>query len=67
VIGLQFHLETTPESLRQIVEHCRTEIRVSPTVQPEEAILAETRATFGSINRLMAEVLAFLHTHRRTV
>ncbi len=67
VIGLQFHLETTPESLRQLVEHCRTEIRVSPTVQPEETILAETQATFGSINRLMAEVLAFLHTNRRTV
>jgi GMP synthase-like glutamine amidotransferase len=67
VIGLQFHLETTPASLRQLVEHGRAEIRVSSFVQPEEAILSATRATFESINRRMAEVLSFLHASRGRV
>lgn len=61
VIGLQFHLETTPESARQIVEHCRDELKPAPHVQSEAEILAAENGRYAAINGLMAEVLAFLH------
>ena len=32
VLGLQFHLETTPEAARQLVEHCRGELLPSKYV-----------------------------------
>lgn len=61
VIGLQFHLETTPESARQIVEHCRDELKPAPHVQSEAEILVAENGRYAAINGLMAEVLAFLH------
>ena len=39
VIGLQFHLETTPESARKIISHCRAELLPSRYVQSETAIV----------------------------
>jgi len=60
VIGLQFHLETTPESAREIVSHCRAELLPSKYVQPETTILAATPEKYGAINKLMVEVLAFV-------
>jgi GMP synthase-like glutamine amidotransferase len=60
VIGLQFHLETTPGSARQIVTHCRSELVPSKYVQSEERILRATHERYGVINSLMAEVLSFL-------
>jgi GMP synthase-like glutamine amidotransferase len=60
VIGLQFHLETTPESMRQLVEHCRAELQPSVYVQPEAALLAAPPEKYRTVNRLMADVLSFL-------
>ena len=40
VIGLQFHLETTPEAAREIVSHCRDELVPSKYIQTEEEILS---------------------------
>jgi GMP synthase-like glutamine amidotransferase len=59
-IGLQFHLETTPESLRELVTNCRAELVPSRYVQAEEAMLKAPLEQFRTINRLMAEVLSFL-------
>jgi GMP synthase-like glutamine amidotransferase len=59
-IGLQFHLETTPESLRELVTNCRAELVPSTYVQPEETMLAAPPETYRTIKRLMAEVLSFL-------
>jgi GMP synthase-like glutamine amidotransferase len=64
VIGLQFHLETTPESLRALVTNCRAELVPSRYVQPEEAMLAAPLGTYRTINRLMAMVLSFLISPR---
>jgi GMP synthase-like glutamine amidotransferase len=61
VIGLQFHLETTPESARQIVSNCRDELIPARYVQSEEEILSAPAASYETINRLMAEVLGYLH------
>jgi len=59
-IGLQFHLETTPASAREIVLHCRKELVPARFVQTETAILAVPSERYRAINNLMAELLAFL-------
>jgi len=64
-IGLQFHLETTPESLRQLVENGRADLLPAAYVQPEEKILAAPPGAFRAINRRMADVLSFLCAGRR--
>lgn len=61
VIGLQFHLETTPASAREMVAHGQAELKPARFVQTEAAILAAAPGTYRTINLLMAEVLAFLH------
>jgi GMP synthase-like glutamine amidotransferase len=60
VIGLQFHLETTAESAREIVDHCRHELVPTRYVQSEQEILAAPPDKYQQINRLMAEVLSYL-------
>lgn len=60
VIGLQFHLETTPESAREIVHHCRDELIPSTYIQTDKEILAAGPGTYRSINALMDEILCFL-------
>lgn len=63
VIGLQFHLETTPASARAIVAHCRHELIPAPCVQTEAQILAAGDKTYTSINRIMDSVLDyFMHS-----
>jgi len=60
VIGLQFHLETTPESAWQIVSHCRDELVPSRYVQTEKEILSASTNFYKSINLLMDNILSFL-------
>ncbi len=60
VIGLQFHLETTPESAREIVSNCREELVASRYVQTEEEILSASSSRYKSINDLMSSILSFL-------
>ena len=60
VIGLQFHLEATPESVDQIIQHCRGELVAGTYVQTEQALRAVPDAAYGEINRLMAEILAYM-------
>jgi GMP synthase-like glutamine amidotransferase len=65
VVGLQFHLETTPESARRIVEHCREELTPALYIQSETAILAAAPEKYGAINNLMAQLLTFLQDSNR--
>ena len=60
VIGLQFHLETTPESARAIVFNCRAELIPSQYVQTEAQILSAKSENYEIINQMMANVLSFL-------
>lgn len=60
VIGLQFHLEFTPESVREVVSHCRAELVPSKYVQSEQLILAATSEKYQALNKLMVEILSFL-------
>jgi GMP synthase-like glutamine amidotransferase len=60
VIGLQFHLEMTADSLRAMVENCRNELVSGQYVQPEPELLAIPDSRYGATNELMNEVLAYL-------
>jgi GMP synthase-like glutamine amidotransferase len=60
VIGLQFHLESTPDSVRLIITNCRDELLPSKYVQPEQIILDQSPAKYRKINQLMADLLRFL-------
>ena len=56
VVGFQFHLETTPESARALIDNSRDELDDSFYVQSESEILAEPQR-FTRINRIMTTVL----------
>ena len=60
VIGMQFHLDTTPDSVRALVEHCRAELVPSMYVQSEQRILAAEPAKYGALNGWMDKVLSFI-------
>lgn len=60
VIGLQFHLETTPDSVVALIENCRGELVVAPWIQNEEEMLAVERDVFAEINGWMSALLAYL-------
>ncbi len=59
VLGLQFHLESTPESVQEIVQNCRDELVADKYVQTETDLLATT-AHFASIQQRMWNVLTYL-------
>lgn len=61
VMGLQFHLETTPESARDIVFNCRAELVDAQYIQSEEKILSAKPESYKAINQVMDKVLSYLH------
>ena len=52
VIGLQFHLETTPASARQIITHCADEIVEGRYIQTPQVMLGDVHR-FDVINQTM--------------
>ena len=60
VIGMQFHLETTPDAARDLVHHCRDELRPSRYVQSEAEILGIDPLCYSTINSCMDKVLQFI-------
>jgi len=63
-IGLQFHLETTPETADQIIRHCRDDLVPGEYVQNEAVLRAVPDEAYRGINRLMDEVLSYLTIKR---
>lgn len=61
VIGLQFHLETTPESAAILVEQCANELTPGIFVQSVDKILMAGADKYEAINQMMAEILSYLH------
>ncbi len=59
-IGLQFHLETTPESAEALISHCREELVRGRFIQSERAIREQSERTYNDINRLMGNMLNYL-------
>ena len=60
VIGMQFHLETTPRSAQQIVSHCKAELIPSATIQSKTEILSISERKYRTVNNLMKEILTYL-------
>ncbi len=60
VIGLQFHLETTAASVRELVTHCRSELVPDQYIQKEEDILSAGPERYRSINQRMDSILSYL-------
>ncbi len=65
VIGLQFHLETTPESADSIIANCRHELIESAYVQSEAAMREIPAAAYARINIIMADVLSYVTRPKR--
>ncbi|HSG92478.1 MAG TPA: hypothetical protein VK999_02105, partial [Methylotenera sp.] len=59
VIGLQFHLETTPESAAALVEHCAADLAAGQYVQNAALICSQTAAQYQQLNSLMSALLSY--------
>jgi GMP synthase-like glutamine amidotransferase len=62
-IGLQFHLETTPDSAQAIVENCRDELVEGEFIQTEQDILSAPLERYSLMNSLMSDILEYLHNN----
>jgi hypothetical protein len=60
VIGLQFHLETTPESVKAILSNCSEELILGPYIQTASEIQVVKNTVYAEINSLMGEVLSYV-------
>ena len=56
VVGLQFHIETTPSSVAALIEHCGNELTEGRFIQPA-ARIAENRAHFRLNQRVLKTLL----------
>lgn len=61
VVGLQFHLETTPASAAALVRHCADELIAAPYVQSAAMILDHNR-NYSALHETMQRLLAALST-----
>jgi len=59
-IGLQFHLEMTPENVAALIANCRNELIDGPFIQSEEQMRNTPAPMYATVNALMAELLAYL-------
>lgn len=59
-IGLQFHLETTPQSAQSILDNCSDELVEAKCIQSKHQILSAVPERYQQINTLMADVLHYL-------
>jgi len=57
VLGLQFHLESTPASVADILAHCAQDIVPGPYVQTAERMLAATPEDYARINGALFGIL----------
>jgi len=62
VVGFQFHLETTEQSAKAIIENCRNELDASEYVQSEIEMLSKPQR-FIDINQIMLSVLNALEAN----
>jgi GMP synthase-like glutamine amidotransferase len=58
VLGLQFHLEATMESVKALIENCREEIVPDKFIQTEMEIISNTQR-FNRINTTMEAILNY--------
>lgn len=60
IVALQFHLETTPDAARELVDACRHEIEENgPHTQPVEAMLVDLEL-FSEANQRMEQIMSYM-------
>ena len=67
VIGLQFHLETTPEAAEALVTHAAGDLVKAPFVQSKKDILSPPAGTYPAAHRLANELVSFLLAAGRSI
>jgi GMP synthase-like glutamine amidotransferase len=60
VLGLQFHLESTPQSVKDLADNCRDEIAPDTYIQSLGEILSPSQDHFRRINEAMFGILGRL-------
>lgn len=60
ILGLQFHLESTPQTVAAILRHCGDELVEGQYIQSEAQIRGADPALFASINHLLETLLSRL-------
>lgn len=65
VIGTQFHLESTPESVRALVDHCAGDLVPAPFVQSREQILGADERQYRLIHPLLHGALEYVVREER--
>ncbi|MDR2152778.1 MAG: gamma-glutamyl-gamma-aminobutyrate hydrolase family protein [Helicobacteraceae bacterium] len=60
VIALQFHLETTPNGAKLLVENCCDELIDAPYIQNESEILNAPSENYAALKRVMTAALDYL-------
>lgn len=60
VMGLQFHLEMTPDSVGAIIRHCRKALVPGAFVQTEKVMRTADAAIYVCTNGLMEQVLNYM-------
>ncbi|MEH1899745.1 MAG: type 1 glutamine amidotransferase [Nostoc sp.] len=58
VLGLQFHLESTQDSVRQIIDNCASELVTGKYIHKPEEMLARND-DFSNINTAMCKILEY--------
>lgn len=57
VIGLQFHIESTMDSIKNLIKFCRNEIKNEQFIQEEKTILNHTKSYQKNANFLLYDIL----------
>ncbi|HMO52715.1 MAG TPA: type 1 glutamine amidotransferase [Kiritimatiellia bacterium] len=57
IIGLQFHLETTPESARLLIDNARHELAPAPFVQTESELLSPSAGVYDRCREALERVM----------
>ena len=60
IIGLQFHLETTQETINSLIKNCNDELISDIYIQSEAFIKSEKIENFEKINNLMSLILNYI-------
>lgn len=59
VIGLQFHLETTPASAAALLENCAADLSPASWIQSAQQIQHKSAEDYRQLNDLMAKLLGY--------
>ncbi len=65
VVALQFHLETTPDAAKELIDACAHEIDDGPHSQPAEAMLVDLEL-FSEANQRMEQIMGYMLSQMET-